>query len=106
MCTVAVPIGGGEASEGSSQRRGRRRRALRSAKKGSSAKKGQRAPAEERGFEYLERSRFTPGTKSRLSGYERASPCCDGKGRACLENRAMGMECEDGACDNKALQMR
>eukprot|EP00961_Rhodomonas_salina_P248038 3351796-Rhodomonas_salina.1 len=98
-----LPLEEGEASEGSRQRRGRRRRA---AKRGSSARKGQRTPAEERGFEYLERSRFTPGTKSRLSCYERASPCCDGTGRACLENRAMGMECEDGACDNKDLQMR
>eukprot|EP00961_Rhodomonas_salina_P084885 1140138-Rhodomonas_salina.1 len=50
---------------------------------------------------------FGAGTKRALLGFDRAGACNDGfNGRVCEENRAMGMECEDGSCSNKTLQMR
>eukprot|EP00961_Rhodomonas_salina_P095213 1281114-Rhodomonas_salina.1 len=60
-----------------------------------------------KGYKYSERSMYCAGTKRALMGFDRASVCNDGfNAQVCQENRAMGMECEDGSCSNKALQMR
>eukprot|EP00961_Rhodomonas_salina_P077590 1040615-Rhodomonas_salina.1 len=60
-----------------------------------------------KGYKYAKRSMYASGTKRALLGFDQAGLCNDCfNDRVCKENRAMGMECEDGSCSNKALQMR